>query len=511
MAKRRTQQELAESAEGRVRKERARLELAELKAKQQKVRLSGEATKARRKMLAIHRAGEVNRLTADWYAPATSADSAIVPDLARVNARARQLVRDDAWAKSIVRSFRRNRIGTGITPSIDDKPYRKAWESWANDPEQCDIEGRRTFTMIQQWASDEEVTVGECFVVRWMVGGKLKLQCFEFEQLDQYKIGNRDTDNEIRHGIEVDENGKAVAYWFYKHHPNDIRGLMRPAPMTLESVRVPAHMVCHLYEPERVRQTHGISRLAPVARKLRDLTEYDATQLQVARAEAAIGLIIKGGSDDADDPLQMDGIGVAYINQDEEVTGFTPTRPGNTYDPFVKMQVKQCAAGVGSSYDQIARDFDGGSFSSKRQGAIEDRREFEPMQQRTITQLCRPVMSDFTYGWYSTNAAESGLYFIEDVPEAGDWQGQGWEWVDPEQQGKGVERMMRLGLTTRTIEANKLGRTVEKLDEQMAEDGTQKTLANLQPDKRENPAPDSPTTPDDALENDAVQGVPDAA
>jgi capsid protein len=245
-------------------------------------------------------------------------------------------------------------------------------------------------------------------------------------------------------------------------------------------------------------------------RKLRDLAEYDAAQLRVARAEASIGLLIRGG-DDGDDPLQLEGLNVAYLGENEDVTPFTPSRPGNTYDPFVKMQVKQSAAGVGASYDQVARDFDGGSFSSKRQGAIEDRREFEPMQQRTITQLCRPVMSDFVHAWYSRNAIASGSYFINDVPEMVDWQGQGWEWVDPEQQGKGVERMFRLGLSSRTIEANKLGISVEKLDEMIASDGTAEMMKNLEPDKRENPAPEQPTLPDTAIEDEQVTGVPDAA
>lgn len=502
---RRTQVQLAEEAQAKVAKEKARLELDRL-------RLRREGVKARRKMLSIHRAAEQNRLTYDWHAPATSADSAIVPDLSRLNARARQMVRDDPWAKSIVRAFRRNVIGTGITPSIDDKAYRDDWRRWSGTPEAMDMERRRTFLMVQQWAMDEVATVGEAFVVRWITGHganrRLTLQCFEFEQLDTYKIGEHTTGNEVRHGIEVDANGAAVAYHFYKHHPNDIRGLARPAPLTLDSMRIPASMVCHIYDPERVRQTHGISRMAPVLRKLRDLSEYDASQLRVARAEASIGLLIRGGDDEEE--LKLDGLNVAYLAQDEEVTPFTPTRPGNTYDPFVKAQLKAIAAGVGLSYDQIARDFDGGSFSSKRQGSIEDRREFAPLQQMFITQLCEPVMADFVFVWAMQHAAQSGDYFLRAEPEAVEWQGQGWEWVDPEQQGKGVERMMRLGLTNRTIEANLLGRTVGKLDEQIATDGTRETLANLQPDKRENPAPESPTLPESNDQLETVGEVPDA-
>lgn len=492
---RRTEAQLAENAEARLRKERARLELAEVKTRQESLRIKRDGLKSRRKMLAIHRAAEQNRLTADWIAPATSADSAIVADMARTNARSRQLLRDDPWAKSISRAFRRNIVGTGITPSVDGKPWRHAWRAWAEDPRQCDVEGRRNFHQIQQWCSDDQVAVGQCFVVRWIINSRLKLQLFEFEQLDTYKLMDRDSGNEVRNGIEVDEYGKAVAYHFFRRHPNDIRGMARPAPLTLDSMRIPASMVCHIYNPERCRQTHAMSWLTPILRNLRDLAEYDAAQLRVARAEASIGFLIKGG-DDGDDPLSLDGLSVAYVNEDEDVTPFTPTRPGNTYDPFVRVQVMRIAAGVGLSPDQVTRSFDGGNFSSKRQASIEDRREFEPLQQQLVTQLCRPVMEDWLFAWAMTHPEQSGSYFLTDDPEQVEWMGQGWEWVDPEQQGKGVERMMRLGLTNRTIEANKLGRSVQKLDVQAKLDGTQRMLANLKPDQRENPAVEEVTNAD---------------
>ena len=484
MSKRRSQIDLAQEAQAKVDKEKARLELDRLRFKR-------DAVKHRRKMLSVHKAAEKNRFTQDWTAPYTSADSAIVPDLKLLNARARQVVRDDAWGKAIVRAFRRNVVGTGITPSIDDKPYASAWRRWAETPRLIDMEKRRTFVGIQDWAISELAAVGEAFVVRWITGRgrnrRLTLQCFEFEQLDEYKYLEHDTGNEVRHGIEVDENGAPVAYHFYKHHPHDIRGLARPAPIMLESMRVPASMVCHIYDPERVRQTHGISRMRPVLRKIRDLSEYDAAQLRVARAEAGIGLLVKG--DENDEELSLDGLNVAYLNHDEEVTQFTPSRPGGEYDPFVRAQIKAIAAGVGLSYEQVARDFSGGNFSSQRQGSIEDRREFEALQSHIVTQLCDPVHDDWTMVWAMQNPEASGGFFLRGEPERVDWQGQGWDWVDPEAQGKAIERKYRLGLTSRTIEANRLGLTVEQLDEQRRQDGTTEILRDMDGDGRENPAP----------------------
>ncbi len=480
-----TPQQMAERAE-------AKLKRAEAEYKLERLRAGKEALRERRRMLSVHRAAQANRFTNDWIAPTTSADGTILPDLIRLNARARQLIRDDAWAKSIQRSFRRNVVGTGITPAIDDKPYAADWQAWSSSPKVMDLERRRTFIGVQQWAIDEVVAVGECFVVRWITNDalgqkRLRLQCYEFEQLDRYKISHTDEHgnvNEVRHGIETDVNGAAVAYHFYRRHPNDVRAVGRPSPLSMESVRIPAAMVCHVYDPERARQTHGITRLAPVLTKLRDLSEYDAAQLRVARAEASIGLLIRG-TDDGTDPLELDGLNVAYVGQDEEVTTFAPSRPGNTYDPFVRAQLKAIAAGVGISYDQIARDFDQGNFSSKRQTSLEDRREYEPLQLMLIGQLCTPVKDDFEFVWALRHAGATD-YFLRDTPESIDWQGQGWDWVDPEAQGKGVELMYRLGLTTVTEQANLRGTTPKKIRQQAAIDGTDEIVRRLE---KQGPAP----------------------
>lgn len=494
--RRRTQVELAEVAEAKVRKERARLELQVLKIRKASIG---------RTSLATHRAAEQNRFTNDWRAPSTSADSEILADLVRVTARARQLIRDDPNAKSIVRSFVRNVVGTGITASLDAEPYAAAWKAWARSKKRVDREQRRNLIQIQRWCVSELVASGEAFVVRWIMrkksGPALVLQGFESEQLDRFKISDAVTHNEVRGGIEVDEHGAAVAYHFYKRHPHDVRGLSRPAPLMLQSMRVPAHMVSHIYDPERVRQTRGISRLAPVLRKIRDLTEYDATQLRVARAEASIGVLIKGSAmdeaGDATEPLEVDGLNVAYLTEDEDVTTFTPSRPGREYDPFVRSQLHQIAAGVGMSYEQLARDLSKTTYSGGRQGSIDDRREWVPLQDLIATDLLGPVFDDWLFVWATNHQELAGDYFVRDEPPRPDWQGQGWDWVDPEAQGKAIERKYKLGLTSRTREANLLGTSVAELDREREKDGTDQIVEKLigAADARELPAPDGTDLP----------------
>ncbi len=465
-----------------------------------------ELTKRKTALLSVHSAAEQNRFTNDWFAPGTSADSENLADLHVITARARQLIRDDATAKSIVRSFKRNVVGTGIDPTIDDRKYAKAWKKWARSKLKVDREGRMNLRSIARWAVSELVGPGECFVVRWVVrdrfGSRLELQRFESEQLDRYKIEEASTNNEVRGGIEVDQQGKPVAYHFYYRHPHDVRGLNRPTPLMMRSMRVPAKMVSHIYDPERVRQTRGVSRLASVMRKIRDLAEYDAAQLRVARAEASIGLLVKGTPMDengvATDPLELDGLNIAYLADDEDVTPFVPSRPGRDYEPFVKIQLHGIAAGVGMSYEQLARDLKGTSFSGGRQGAIDDRREWLPLQDLIVEELLQPVFEDWLFIWAMQNQTQAGDYFLDPEAHVPSWQGQGWDWVDPEAQGKSIERKYSLGLTNRTIECALLGTTPQQIDKDAANDGTREVVERLSRtrDARENPAPDGSPTPE---------------
>ena len=56
----------------------------------------------------------VGRLTGDWIAQNTSADSELLTSLRMMRARSRQLVRDNPYARHAVRLLANNVVGTGI-------------------------------------------------------------------------------------------------------------------------------------------------------------------------------------------------------------------------------------------------------------------------------------------------------------------------------------------------------------------------------------------------------------
>src|SRR5690606_4356915 len=95
-----------------------------------------------------------------------------------------------------------------------------------------------------------------------------------------------DNGNEIRHGIEIDKYGAPVNYWIHTTgHPLESFHVEPP-------VAIPADRVLHFARQNRVRQTHGVTRLAPGLKKSRHLGMYEESTLVRARLEACIGAVI---------------------------------------------------------------------------------------------------------------------------------------------------------------------------------------------------------------------------
>jgi hypothetical protein len=69
-------------------------------------------------------------------------------------------------------------------------------------------------------------------------------------------------------GIELDKRNKRVAYWIYKEHPSD--GMFRMG-LPDERVRVAASEICHIFEPKRPGQLRGVSMLAPMLNRLKNI------------------------------------------------------------------------------------------------------------------------------------------------------------------------------------------------------------------------------------------------
>jgi lambda family phage portal protein len=456
---------------------------AELRAELEMIQLR-QAIKVQRS-LSIYQGADKGRRNKDWKASNASADLAIMSDSATLIARARQLSRDSWIARSIVGAFARNVVGTGIipkpqcraadgTPDVEtSRELARLFMAWANDRNAVDPAGRQTFWAMQTTAENERVTAGGVLWV-WSYGPPLQLRAIEYEQLDTTIQSSGQ--NEVRGGVELDQTGKPVAYHVYSRNPNDYQWRQG-----YQSVRIPADRVFHYYASDRVAQTRGVTTFAPVMQEIRDIDRYKHATLWRSIMESCIGVLVKQNSPTSTNPFTSmtrasgdDGTTasglrtvdfipgmVGVLNPGEDVQPFTPSSPGNQFEPYMRTMIRAVGAGVGLSYSQIARQSES-NYSAARQDMLEDRKAFEPLQELMAHSLVLPV-----YRLFAMFAAAEGLIdsSLLQSPYLGDaeYVAPPQTWIDPEKELNAIEKGLALKVLDRSEVASMKGQRLEDI------------------------------------------------
>lgn len=423
-------------------------------------------------------AARASRLTKSWRANNRSADLELQDDADTVRARARDLVRNNAYARGIIRAKVRNVVGAGIKPQArvkssngeENEPFNEQIEKlWDRFQRQVDVTGRQTFYEMQQTIVSEVAEAGEVLVKFVRSSDPARVVPFALELIDIDRLSddqlqlNQENGNEIRRGVEIDSTGKTVAYWLYPYHPNDLNTLH----VTAE--RMDAADFIHLFRPNRVGQTRGISDFAPVVRWLKSLDKYMDNEMTSSTISSCFSAVIKSLSGGADGGLlgesEDDGQDtrgnqfeylepglVARLFPGEEIQVVDPGRHQTEAIAWITLMLRSMGVGTGLSYERLTRDYSQTNYSSNRASDLEDRREFRMEQQWLIDHFCVPVWERFLSLAVASElpGTPAPFEFIADFHRwtEHEWQPPGWEWVDPQKEVTAIEKAVQMNLTT---------------------------------------------------------------
>ena len=368
-----------------------------------------------------------------------------------IKARARYLERNSDIAGAAIGGIVRNVVGTGIKPQARtgneklNNQLELLWKEWIKHTS-CDITMQQTFYELQSMLLKRKIVDGE-ILIRLVIDKKakipFKLQVIKSDLLDTYMMNAPKTNNIIRSGIELDDYLRPLAYWIQKKSPDGY--------VTYESERIPANQIIHLWLKNNPDQIRGVSDLAPVIKRLKDMQDFLDAETVAAKIAACFSVFIIKNS-----PGQLPGVQqnnkkdkegkllssirpgmVSHLRPGEDIKTANPSRSITTAKDFINVQQRLAGAGMGLSYELMSRDFNGATFSSARQGHLEDRRTFEPMQQYLISHFCQPIWDQFV-----DMCVLGGLVSIRDYAQNrevytyAEWVTPGWSWIDPEKEVK---------------------------------------------------------------------------
>lgn len=426
-------------------------------------------------------AGQGKRL-GNWYPSTSSVNSLLASNLNTLRTRSHDIIRKNPYAANAVDSIVSNCIGTGIKPQskAQDANFRKNIQSlWLQWTDEADDSGMCDFYGLQALVLRSVIECGECFV-RIKIDKKnstvsLKLQVLEAEHLDTSKDYQLSNGNVIKSGIEFDKSGKRVAYYLYKEHPGDSF-----IGKTIDSVRIPAKEIFHIYKPLRPGQIRGEPWLSNVLLKIHELDQYEDAEL-VRKKTAAMfaGFVTRldpessmfGEKNANDQWVAFAGLEpgtMQFLDPGEDIKFSSPADVGNTYEAFIKQQLIAISVGLGVTYEQLTGDLSGVNYSSIRAGLLEFRRKCTALQHNLMVfQFCRPIWNKFIE-----------LAILSDsikIPNDSDfalvkWILQGFAWVDPIKEQNAQMTAVRCGFKSRAEVVSELGYDVEEIDAEIATD-----------------------------------------
>lgn len=420
-------------------------------------------------------AGFGNQLI-NWQPPSRSADAALLPQLDAANARSDDLRRNHAMARGGVQLHIDNMVGNLFRPS-----YKPNWRalgmneqdarSFIRDVEQTfieygedpacyiDAERKRTFTMLCRAITAQHVNYGEGMAAfEWAQDRPSQFKmCVKL--VSPKRVNNpqgRANSSALRKGIAIDKHGAAVGYWVndseYSEFGSELASNWQYVRRETAWGRT---QFCHVFEPSEAGQSRGENLFLTVMSQLHSLDKLQQTKLQNAIVNAMYAATIESdldseqafqiiqGGDSSIESLQkwmmqkalyhdnanirMNGAKIAHLMPGEKLNLTHPNNADNGFSDLETSILRYIAAGLGVSYEQLARDFSKVNYSSARASINESHRYFMGKRKVIPARFASVVFSNWleealhrgiikppksTYDFYERRAAWTNVAWI---------------------------------------------------------------------------------------------------
>lgn len=397
-----------------------------------------------------YNSAQSNRTTYDWLADSKSQNQVLRSDLRRLRERSRDLAKNDPYAKKFLSLVRNNVIGKGMTLQVRPagKPIasdaklsshiEQKFYEWSKK-ENCSTSGKLSFWKAQRLFITQVARDGEA-LVRKVYGGNrfgFSLKLYSAAWLDENYNDTLPGGNRVIMSVEVDDADRPVAY--YLTQPI---GEYQRRNTTRFRIRVEAKEIIHAFLiNDDEEQTRDAPWLHASMLRLKMFDGYEEAELVKKRVEACqMGFIIPpvdlndaGVDPEAEKPaaVMIDAEPGVFpqLEPGYDVKSFTPTADNSSND-FKKTALRGVAAGGDVSYHSLASDLESVNYSSARIGSLEDRDNYETLQQFVIEDFCEPVYAAWLEAAFLSGALQINRKDYERVKDP-IFRARGWKWVDP--------------------------------------------------------------------------------
>lgn len=456
-------------------------------------------------------AAETPAWTDSWPTNAGAINEDLARQLPTLVARSRGMARNNEWAIGYLLKLNDNVLGEsgirlqmrlkkrGGTQDNDSNDYLEGgWDSWGRN---ADVSGI-SWPEIESLVLRSLVIDGE-LLYRFRTG--VGPYGFQIQLLDPTLIDvalRRDWGgNRVRMGVEIDDDGRPVAYWLRMSRAGD-----SPSEYITvgRHVRVPASELRHCFLRSEVGQLRGIPWLSGGARRLWLLKDFEesaavassnaakrqgffvsptgeappgfadtmvSSVLETARAQGRVlsaeemaALTAAAEKYATTMPGQYDTLPLGY-----DFRAFTSMWPNIEAGSYIKGQLRGWSVARGMSYVTAGNDLESVNYSSARVGIVGEREHFKFIQQLLVRFLHAPVLEAALPWIILRNPAlrmdRKDIYLVSAT-----WQPRRWPGIDPVKEAQANEINLRLRLTSRRRICLERGEDPDEIAGEVAEE-----------------------------------------
>lgn len=430
-------------------------------------------------------------------------------------ARVNDAIHNSGWLSGAIDQAVANTVGNGLRlKAIPENGLfgmseadARAWgleaerrfNLWARTPQECDIEGKRTFGAMQAAAFRGWIPTGEILSEipyrkrPWnQYGTKVRL-------LPPQRLSRKSQlDQRLTNGVFTDDDGMPIAYLAIKkddRYLGDVEYRVR-ARDSFGRARV-----IHVYDglPGSFR---GISPLTPALQVIRQFDQLADATLTASILKSLFAATITGDApteeileglltpqerarmmSDGVSPMEayMDMIGGFYDNSTlnlgingrlahlfpgQELKLHTADHPGDDYKTYSQLLLRETMRCLGLTYEGGTGDYNGATYSSVRMASGEIFAVTKYRRENIMVPFCQPVYEAWLEEAIETGAMQfpGGLdAFLANRAAASraEWRGSPKLQADDLKAAKAHEVWSRMGVLPDEVIANELGLDIE--------------------------------------------------
>lgn len=426
----------------------------------------------------MQRRYDAARIMSDRNARFTTFAPEVAQALQQSRSKSRYYAENNSYVSAAHRALGTHLVGAEIVAaSTHPDPATQALlnEAWTRFCAVCDYDGLTNMGGMQSALVGDWIRDGEAVAIMHTTAEGLRVQRIAADQIDDSATRDLGGGAFVQSGVEFDSAGRKVAFHLFAQNPANT------SAMNLQSVRVDAADVIHLFEPRGPGQCRGMPVGVSALKRVAEIDQLEDALLVGTKTAAMFCGVVTDESAQAEPPFEGVQTGtevlqklapgtMLHVNGAGKKVTFTTPQQATQGVEFLASQIRAVASAYGVPPQFVDSDYARTNFSSLKSAlAI-----YASRLDQIVHTILRPMVLDRLWRrWIVTEILAGRIDAPTFESDPSPWCGVEWyppspPVADDEKAAKADVLQIANGLKSRSQAIRERGYAPEALDAEIA-------------------------------------------